>query len=183
MKKHIAVLAVSSLALAGCDNYKSDFQKALSQDLETTGSLCLGIKKWPIDVTVLEFKSKSLRAMTFAGLTIDGLVNVEETSIGTSSWRMPVSRYTPSEKAKPFMIGPDICWGRKELTEVVKWDGPMSNGDYKEAVVSYKYNVQPMTWIITSALPLYYPEMLQVNAGPQQARATLKLSSAGWEVK
>lgn len=32
--------------------------------------------------------------------------------------------------------GAGICWGPKVLAEVVKWDGPMSNGDYKEAVVS-----------------------------------------------
>ena len=183
MKNQIAVLAISALALAGCDNYKSDFEKAISQDLEATGGLCLAIKSWPVDVTILEFKSKSLRAMTFANLTIDGLVNVEDTSIGTSGWRMPISRYTPSEKAKPFMNGPDICWGRKELTEVVKWDGPMDNGDYREAVVTYKYDVRPMTWIITSGLPLYYPEMLKIGAGAQQTRTTLKLSSAGWEVK
>ncbi|MGE8190676.1 hypothetical protein [Pseudomonas sp. NPDC086278] len=183
MKKHIAVLTVSMLALASCDNYKSDFKKAISKGLEATGGLCLGIKSWPIDVTILEFKSRSLRAMTIANLTIDGLVNVEETSIGTSGWRMPVSRYTPSEKARPFMNGPDICWGRKELTEVVKWDGPMNNGDYREAVVTYKYDVRPMTWIITSGLPLYYPEMRKMGAGSQQARTTLKLSSAGWEVK
>jgi hypothetical protein len=183
MNKHIAVLAVFALALAGCDSYKSDFEKAISHNLEVTGGLCLGIKSWPVDVTVFDFKSKSLRAMTFANLRKEGLVSVEEASIVTSGWRMPVSRYTPTEKAKPFLNGPDICWGRKELTEVVKWDGPMSNGDYKEALVSYQYNVRPMTWIITSSLPLYYPDMLKMGAGPQQAQTTLKLSSAGWEVK
>ncbi|MCY1439245.1 hypothetical protein D9M71_554760 [compost metagenome] len=183
MKKHIAVLSVSALAIAGCDNYKGEFEQAIAQDLEANGSLCLGIKKWPVDVTILEIKSKSLRALTFANLDRVGLLNGEDTAIKTMGWKMPVARYTPNEKLRPFMVGPDICWGKKVLAEVVKWDGPMSNGDYKEAVVTYNYGVITAPWLAESNLPLYYPEMLQANAGAQSAQLTLKLTSAGWEVK
>ncbi|MNY71898.1 hypothetical protein D3C86_2103440 [compost metagenome] len=69
------------------------------------------------------------------------------------------------------------------MSEVVKWDGPKSNGDYKEAVVTYRYDVKTAPWLLRSSLPNYYSEMSQAKVGPRQARATLKLTSAGWEVK
>jgi hypothetical protein len=171
MKKHIAVLAVFTLSLVGCDNYKSSFAKAISQNLEATGSLCLGIKKWPIEVTAFDIKMKSRKALTFSYLEVEGLV------------RIPTALYTPSERAKPFMIGPDICWGKKVLAEVVEWDGPMSNGGYKEAVVQYTYQVVPMNWVVNSGITYHYPEMNLIQQGPQKAEATLKLTSAGWEAK
>ncbi|MDH4555590.1 hypothetical protein E8F11_10440 [Pseudomonas sp. BN417] len=183
MKNRISVLAVSTLAIAGCDNYKGEFEQAIAQDLEANGSLCLGIKTWPVDVTILEIKSKSLRAITFANLQSAGLVNGEDAAIKTPGWKMPIARYTPSEKLKPFMVGPDICWGKKVLAEVVKWDGPMSNGDYKEATVTFNYGVITAPWLPESNLPLYYPEMLQASAGTQTAQVTLKLTSVGWEAK
>jgi hypothetical protein len=183
MKNHFVVLAVSFLAITGCDNYKSDFSQAISQGLETDGNLCMGIKKWPVDVTALEIKGKSKRAITFGYLQIAGLVNGEDSSISTPGWKMPIARYTPTEKVKPSMVGSDICWGKKVLAEVVKWDGPMTNGDYKEAVVTYNYDVVTAPWLAESNLPHLYPEMLQASAGPRPAKVTLKLTSAGWEVK
>lgn len=189
MKNHIAVLAVSTLTIAGCENYKGEFEQAITQDLKTNGNLCLGIKGWPADVTNPEIRSRSLRAMTYVHMEGAGLVNAEETVLikplfpGTPPIKMPVVRYTPSEKVKPFMVGPDICWGKKVLAEVVKWDGPMSNGDYKEALVTFNYGVITAPWLPESNLPLYYPEMLQASAGTQTAQVTLKLTSAGWEAK
>lgn len=182
MKTHITVLAVLSLTIAGCDN-KSDFEKAIAQNLKANGNLCLGIKKWPVDITIFEIRSKSRKALTFANLQIEGMVNGEDVMIANQPWKVPAARYTPTEQAKPFMAGPDICWGEKVLSEVVKWDGPKSNGDYKEAVVTYSYGVKIAPWLLQSSLPNYYPEMNQAKLGPQQARATLKLTSAGWEVK
>lgn len=183
MKTYIAVLAVLTLSIAGCDNYKADFEKAISQDLEITGNLCLGIQKWPIEVTAFDMRMKSRKALTFSYLEVEGLVRSEDTVIVAGGLRIPAALYTPSERAKPFMIGPDICWGKRVLAEVVKWDGPMSSGGYKEAVVQYTYQVMPMNWVVNSGITYHYPEMNLIHQGPQKAEATLKLSSAGWEAK
>lgn len=183
MKKNIAALAVFTLTIAGCDNYKADFAKAISQDLEATGNLCLGIKKWPIEVTAFDMEMKSRKALTFSYLEVEGLVNSKDTVIMAGGLRIPTALYTPSEKAKPFMIGPDICWGKKVLAEVVKWDGPVSNGDYKEATVQYTYQVVPMNWVVNSGITYHYPETNLIHQGPQKAEATVKLTSTGWEAK
>jgi outer membrane protein OmpA-like peptidoglycan-associated protein len=68
-----------------------------------------------------------------------------------------IKRYTLTDAAKPFAqekevasIGlngkttekqTDLCWGKKALDKIVKWEGPMKFGDYQEAGITYTYKV------------------------------------------
>ncbi|MBQ7626403.1 MAG: hypothetical protein IJS87_05045 [Rhodocyclaceae bacterium] len=35
----------------------------------------------------------------------------------------------------------DLCWGKRVLDKVVKWDAPMSMGDYKMTNIAYTYKI------------------------------------------
>ena len=65
-----------------------------------------------------------------------------------------VRRYALTDAAKPFAkekkrreFGPkddiitDLCWGKRVLDKVVKWDAPMKLGDYQETHVTYTYKI------------------------------------------
>lgn len=61
-----------------------------------------------------------------------------------------VRRYHLTDAAKPFAqerkkimgdMATDLCWGKRVLDKVVKWDAPMSMGDYKMTNIAYTYKI------------------------------------------
>jgi hypothetical protein len=86
---------------------------------------------------------------------------------------------------KKVMQG-DICYGKKSLDKIVKWEGPMKFGDYQEANVKYLYKIDGLAdWTKKSEFQTAFPYIAQVidAAGKKEQQGGVKLTSLGWEPK
>lgn len=188
-----------------------NFARAIEQSLKQQDRLCLDIDKWPVDISERDLVTvkaiPSGQAAQVAALEAVGLARGEEVEVPNvrydgkptgSSYK--VKRYTLTDAAKPFektrevssysvdgavkVSLTELCWGRKGLGKVVKWEGPMKFGDYQEARVIYHYKlVEVPDWakqpIIKAAFP-WVGTMIE-GAGKVEQVETVKLTSAGWE--
>lgn len=210
-----AVLGSITLAACGnsTDANEKNFGAALTQYFEKKGELCLGTNRWPVDVNEVDRQPQRAfpggTADQMAALEAVGLVKGEDIELqGTNFDGRPnglkfrVRRYTLSDAAKPFardkevtQIGPgnqtttkltDLCWGRKTLDKVVKWEGPMKLGDYQEARVTYTYRISDLAdWAKKPELQAAFGSLkvLIAGAGSNQDKHGLKLTSQGWEAR
>lgn len=215
MNKPLALLAVAGTALLAACGSKTDaneknFSAALTQYLEKKGELCLGARRWPVELQQMELRMRDsipagpagqMAALEGAGLVSGVDADVEGTGFN-AGLKYKVRRYTLTDAAKPFMrerevssLGmngrtmvkeANLCWGQKALNQIVKWEGPMKFGDYQEVVVVYTYALKDVAeWAkkpeIQSAFPHIKSHM--DDAEKKQARHPLKLTSEGWEAK
>lgn len=195
MQKHnVALFLLSAMLLCACGSKKDanerNFAAAMRQYLDKRGELCLGLEQWP--VTIKEgyrgISPKSSEAM--AALEAAGLLKGEDDEEKTPDWagtprNIKVRRYTLTEAAKPYAKNQDLCWGKKALDKIVKWEGPMKLGDYQEAEVTYTYRIENVAdWArkpdIQAAIPEIHGELDGVG---QEDRHVVKLTSQGWEAK
>lgn len=169
MRKLTTILSVCvALFGAGCEGKneasETNFAAAMTHYFEKTGDLCLGPATWPIDVVdaerKLDFPTTNWNKMD--ALEAVGLVKRQDVEIDaknvwgkSSGAKEIVRRYTLTEAAKPFAVEKegktlvrnetikqtDLCWGKKTLKQIVKWEGPMALGDYQEAAVTYTYDI------------------------------------------
>ncbi|MDG5826958.1 hypothetical protein MRX60_13075 (plasmid) [Xylella fastidiosa subsp. pauca] len=80
----------------------------------------------------------------------------------------------------------DLCWGKKALDKVVKWEGPMKFGDYQEANVKYLYKIDGLAdWAKKPEILAAFPYVGQIteDAGKKEQQHGVKLTSVGWEAK
>jgi hypothetical protein len=113
-----------------------------------------------------------------------------------------IKRYTLTDAAKPFaqekdvasfglngrttVKQTDLCWGKKSLNKIVKWEGPMKFGDYQEAGITYTYKVNNVAdWAKKSAVQAAFPVVKSIldGAGSKESKHYIKLTSQGWEAK
>lgn len=211
----IAVLGTVMLAACGSktDANEKNFDAALTQYFDKKGKLCLNTKKWPMDVSEMDLRlQKTLPGGTagqMAALEAVGLVKGVDTEVeGTDFGGKPngvkfkVKRYTMTDAAKPFArekdvdsIGlngkttikqTDLCWGKKALAKVVKWEGPMKLGDYQEASVTYTYKIDQLAdWAKKPELQAAFGAVKVIidSAGTKEAKHGIKLTSQGWEAR
>ena len=196
------------------DANETNFGKAIGQYLDQNGDLCLDMKKWPVDVTSMDIQlQKSMPTGTagkMAALEAVGLAKGTDTEIdqiGTftnkpTGNKFKVKRYVLTEAAKPFekqreheYIGvngtvketlTDICWGKKSLDKVVKWEGPIVLGDYQEAKVNYLYKIDNLAdWAKKPEFQTAFPSVGSTidNANKKEVSHAVKLTSEGWEAK
>lgn len=195
------------------DVNEKNFSIAISQYLDKKGKLCLGLSEWPVEISEGELRMKSTSPTVdyrrMSALETLGLVNSEETAVEItdlfgkpSGHKQKVRRYTLTEKAKAFSISweapnissalsgkktttsTDLCWGKKTLDKVVKWEGPMKLGDYQEARISYHYKILELAdWAKDPGLQASFPQVTTFieNAGKKEERHGVKLTSIGWE--
>lgn len=116
--------------------------------------------------------------------------------------KFKVKRYTLTDAAKKYvrekevenfgMGGPvkgkqtDLCWGKKALEKVVKWEGPMKLGDYQEALVTYTYKINDLAdWAKKPDVQNVYPVIGRLAQGEKslEEKHAVKLTSNGWEAK
>ena len=210
MHRSIVFFAVlGSVMLAACssknDANEKNFGAAINQYFEVRdtmeGGLCLNIMEWPVDVVPgrREWDEKTGRARQMTTLEAVGLVKGEEIETDDGK-KTKIKRYTLTEAAKPFIqekdvdhIGfsdsktvkkPDICWGKRVVDKVVKWEGPLKLGDYQEAKVTYTYKVINLVeWAKKPEVQETFPVIKHIldGAGTKEDRHSVHLTSQGWE--
>jgi hypothetical protein len=142
-----------------------------------------------------------MRALEKAGMVSASEIEVDEGAwFGKTTGRMrKVTRYTLAEAAKPYTRdservpvaskgGPaefrDLCWGRKALDKVVKWEGPMEFGAFKTARVIYTYSIVDVAeWAKRPEVQQAFPAIgAQLQRAANEDVEGVKLTSEGWEV-
>jgi hypothetical protein len=215
MQKPIAIIAACSVfSLAACgaktDANEKNFHAAMTQYFDKKGDLCLNSMRWPVDVTEMDRRlHTSSESQTFA-LERAGLAIGVETEIDiqdfmgskASGAKARVTRYTLTDAAKPFIqektldsIGlngkltvkqVNLCWGKKAIDRIVKWEGPMKFGDYQEAGITYLYKINNTAdWARKPEIQAAFPYLKSIldGAGAKESKHALKLTSQGWEAK
>jgi hypothetical protein len=134
-----------------------------------------------------------------AVLEAAGLISSADVEIapGIGASKIKGKRYTPTEAAKPFVRSPptsrvvskedsfDLCWAKKKLDKIVKWEGSKT-GEYQgSATVTSTYKVDNMTdWAKKPEVQAAFPDIKQALdwAGTREEEIKLKLTNLGWEV-
>lgn len=192
---------------------EKNFGAAVGQYLDKKGELCLNITRWPVDVNGMDLRLQKTMPTGTAGrmasLEAVGLAKGEETEVDIvdimgkpTGAKTKIKRYTLTAAAKPFektkeveRIGlngktketqTDLCWGKKTIDTVVKWEGPMKFGDYQEANVKYQYKIDGLAdWAKKPEFLAAFPYVGQItgDAGKKEQQHGVKLTSVGWEPK
>lgn len=209
-----ALLGVIVLSGCGSkqDANEKNFGAAIEQYLDKKGELCLGLNTWPKDVTEMDLQMNKIlpndtvvkmAALQSIGLASSVDIEIEGTDFLTGKpdgIKSRVKRYSLTEVGKKSyyekevmqtgLDGPkkatrgDICYGKKSLTKVVKWEGPIKLGDYQEARVIYLYRVKDLVdWAKKPEFQAAFPYARQIieDAGSKVQRHAVKLTSIGWE--
>jgi hypothetical protein len=195
----LGLITVSSLgACSGKDAAnESNFGSAIRAHLQAHGRLCLGFKKWPVDLPQGGFAGTDGSRM--AALEHVGLVAGHDaegdadplSSFLTGRRKKTVRRYGLTDEGKRFFVPGaagegDVCYGTKALARVVKWEGPIKLGDFQEASVKCTYGIEGLAaWAKDDDIRKAFPSLARVvdGAGSSESRYTVKLTSEGWEVK
>jgi len=204
MSRKLAILAVlGSVTLTACgsktDANEKNFGAALSQYFDKKGQLCLNrYRAFPVTITEVDMRlqniSQSGTANQMTALEAVGLVKCEASDKG--------KRCSLTDVAKPFVrekeatswglngsqkvTETDLCWGQMGLDKVVKWEGPMTFGDYQEAVITYTYKVDNLAdWAKKPEMQAAFPAVKSIldGVGSRESRHVVKLTSQGWEAK
>lgn len=195
------------------DANEKNFGAAIGQYLDKKGELCLDFKKWPVDVSEMDLrmqkiiptgKVEQMEALAAVGLVSGVDAEVEERRFGGAGQptgrKFKVKRYTLTDAAKPFekqteneYVGingkvketlTNLCYGKKALDKVVKWEGPMKFGDYQGASVKYLYKVDGVaSWAKNPEFLAAFPYVRQVieAAGKKEQTHGVTLTNIGWE--
>lgn len=212
MKKHNRLFpilaALGAITLVACgsktDVNEKNINAAMTQYFAKKGGLCITTRAWPKRVPESRFKVKnsptSAENKTLA-LEAAGLVKsevVEEINAGEKSRLL---QFTLTDAAKPFIKEHDIvtvstngssvtakhidiCWGRKAVDEIVKWEGPIKLGDYQEILLTYTYRIENLPdWTKNPEVQAAFPEVRNIiaAAGVNKLTHGIKLTSLGWE--
>lgn len=212
MKKTIICATAASMALIACgsktDANDKNFSAALTQYFDKKGALCLGENRWPVDLSEMDVKLRNsapftkaarMSALEAAGLAKSADVEVEGKGFDgkPNGLKFKVKRYELTDQAKPFAQSSevsrfggaketqtDLCWGKKALDKIVKWEGPMKLGDYQEAKVRFHYRIDALAeWAKRADIQTAYPAVKTVidSAGNKEEAHGVKLTSDGWE--
>ena len=211
----LAALSVATLTACGSktDANEKNFGEAMTQYFDKKGDLCLNTKRWPVDLSEMDLRLQKTmqdgRTNQMAALEAAGLVKGEDTEVDImgimgkpTGAKAKIKRYTLTDAAKPFAqekevasIGlngkttekqTDLCWGKKALDKIVKWEGPMKFGDYQEAVITYTYKVNNLAdWAKKPEIQASFPVVKSIldGVGSKESKHAIKLTSQGWEAK
>lgn len=211
----LVALSVATLTACGSKNdaNEKNFSAAMTQYFDKKGDLCLNTKRWPVDLSEMELRwqktSQAGSANQMAALEAAGLVKGEDTEVEVmgimgrpTGAKTKIKRYTLTDAAKPFAqekevasiglngnttkILTDLCWGKKVLDKIVKWEGPMKFGDYQEARITYTYKVNNLAdWAKKPEVQAAFPavKIILDGVGSKESKHTIKLTSQGWEAK
>jgi len=213
---YAAALGTLVLAGCGSkqDANERNFGVAINQYLEKKGELCLRLTKWPVDITEMDLRLQKTMPTGPAGqmeaLAAIGLVSGVESEVDQigmfdnkpTGHKFKVKRYVLTASGRRFysekevnqidfggakkIMRSDICYGKKSLDKIVKWDGPMKFGDYQEANVKYLYKIDGLaSWTKKPEFRTAFPYIAQIidAAGKQEQQGVVKLTSLGWEPK
>lgn len=208
--KVFCVVGLGMLSMTACGTKKSaserNFSEALNVYLAKKGQLCLGLSsEWPVDVDLRERGSNSEQPATMAALEKIGLVHSHETEISYTPLlsdrpiEREVIRYELTEEGRRFYreqehpvpgstrdAHGDLCYGQEVVDRIVKWEGPIEFGTYKQVSVFYTYKVEQVaSWASDPEVQRAFPgALLAINgAGQRILSNTLILTNGGWEAE
>jgi hypothetical protein len=127
-----------------------------------------------------------------AVLAAAGLVSSADIEVDRGPSKIKAKRYTPTEAAKPFVRDGnnsdgtfDLCWAKKKLDKIVKWEGPGKTGEYQGSItVAYTYRLDNVAdWAKRPDIQAAFPRIKQAldGAGTQEQWQQMRLTSLGWE--
>ena len=140
-----------------------------------------------------------------AALEKTGLVRSHETEteyappLSSRPVKTKVLRYELTDSGKTFyrerdrlalagnnQVQGDLCYGQQALDKIVKWDGPTTVGDSKEASVFYTYKIDNLAeWAKNPDIQRVFPGVVSTIDGA--TRTTLNqavtLTNEGWIVR
>lgn len=212
MKKHnrlfpiLVVLGAVTLVACGSktDVNEKNISAAMTQYFAKKGGLCITTRAWPKRVPESRFKVKnsplSAENKTLA-LEAAGLVKSEVVEENNAGEKARLLQFTLTDAAKAFIKERDfvtvstngssvtakhvdICWGRKAVDKIVKWEGPIKLGDYQEILLTYTYRIENLPdWAKNPAVQTAFPEIRTAiaDAAGQELKHGIKLTSLGWE--
>jgi DNA-binding PadR family transcriptional regulator len=197
MKKS-TVIFLGMFILFGCgskqDANEKNFGQAISQYLEKNGHLCVARGRWPDASKEYELgysfwgEDKEMAVLEKAGL-------VKSTEVEQAKKSGPKGkRYALTDEGRKFYRekandgGTDVsglCFARKSLDKVVKWEGPMKFGDYQTASVTYTYKIDGLAdWAKTPEFQAAFRRNAEAikEAGKEVKRGVV-LTNLGWDAK
>jgi len=203
----VSVLAAVSACSSKTDPNERNFGAAIDAYLAKKGALCLNAETWPVDRTDMEERIEGSlgRGSRMKALAAQGLVTATEVEKPLTSFdgtptgkSVAVTRYELTDKGKSFFHETnryhgklkqgerrgELCYGRKALDKVVKWEGPLKLGDYQEASVKYLYKVVGLAdWANSPEVQAAFPQVERAigDAGSKQQSHGVRLTSEGWE--
>ena len=211
MKKSLPWLALFSvLLLVSCaskkDANEKNFSEALNTYLAKKGQICLGIPSaWPVDLNESERRSGMGRAAEMAALEKTGLVRSHETEteysppLSSRPVKTTVLRYELTDSGKTFFrerdrlalagnkqVQGDLCYGQQALDKIVKWEGPTTVGDSKEASVFYTYKIDNLAeWAKNPDIQRVFPGVVSTIDGATKTtlNQAVTLTNEGWVVR
>ena len=76
----------------------------------------------------------------------------------------------------------DLCWGKRVLDKVVKWDAPMKLGDWQETHVTYTFKIENLAeWAKNPEVQEAFPSIKKTIEGDKELGLNVHLTSEGWE--
>lgn len=201
----ITLVIVAAVTFLGSksDANEKNFSNAINSYYKKKGDLCL-TNSWPIDLhnnanTDIVIALTALEGADFAKSED---AEVDALTVFDRPQKEIVTRYTLTDVAKPYMqerlpspwsanVNKSekeiaLCWGKRVLDKIVKWEGPMKLGEYQEVAVFSTYKVENLAdWAKAPEMQTAIPAIKTVinGSGKTVIRLVLKLTSEGWEVK
>ncbi len=214
--KKLLLTPIALIFLSACsgkdDPNEKNFGAAIDAYLNKKGELCLNPETWPVEVTEMDkqigssfgipSKFDRMNALASQGLATSNEIDKPQVSFmgqptGSS---VKVTQYALSDKGKSFFrerqgalskpkdgeTRGDLCYAKRAVEKIVKWEGPMKFGNYQEAGVKYLYRIVDLAdWAKTPEIQTAFPSIKEWldGAGNTQQSHTVKLTSEGWEAK
>lgn len=181
----------------------SNFAKAIDQYLDKNGAECISpLKPLPVDIPVADLAQASPIMAQMSALEKSGLVTgktmtvVPQTPLNPFSVSrpapQPVKRYDATPEGNRYLhsyftsIGraEGFCYGVRQVTSIVKWDEPVTQGGYSVTTVTYTHKIDRLAdWAKSPEMQQAFPTLKNSFSlvGTEQ-RATLHLTNQSWEV-
>jgi hypothetical protein len=193
MRKYLLVilLALGVIALPGCRNSVNErnLSAAMNRYFEKWSNQCLN--GWIVDKDVSEemLRVTSELHQQAAALEAAGLVSGTDVEIGEA--KIKGKHYTPTEAAKPFVFKwkdghSDLCWAKKKLDKIVKWEGPGKTGEYQGSIMAfYTYKLDNVAdWARRPDIQAAFRDLKRTLDGADEHREEkieMRLTNLGWE--
>ena len=173
--KRILALPVTLLLFAGCNNPKTkptneNYVKTLNAYfLDHSECLLDGAMTFPLE-TSDPVKTSQMDALAKAQI-------VE----AHSEPAIHVSRYILTAEGR--RVGAHLCYGHREVTEILSSTPPAKANGFVETQVSYRYKIEDLpVRAKTPGLFEQFPAMAREASGQATDQATLAVTGVGWSV-
>jgi hypothetical protein len=200
----LLALALALLAgAAGCGSKteasRANFERGMRDYLAKHGDLCIGWRRWPMDVTDAQVAAGAPDALQLPELERLGLVSStvlpvrdegRTTPFEVRRYRLTAKGRQSLERATHELVNPedptaprrgDLCVAKVSLARVESWD-LQSDAKPPTAVVSYTYGVEAPAWTADAGFRKVFPAVARLlgGAGTAQLVERFTLTADGW---